>query len=239
MTTPSNCRQETQAFRAERPNQRPAAPSLAIPSAALLALHQLGHLHWRSPVVSASTHLAQCCPLGVFVSLIPSGVPESHRPIAVEADRIHESALWSAQGQFEQAKLWRLINLALGVPAAALAAISGGTALAGDVGVWPGILALAAAAFSATLTTVNASRRMTQAQASANAYLQLQTAARQFLTIDLVGMGYEEARDTLRNLTNTRDELNKTADPPGRLAYKLAGRNIEGGGQSYAADEGG
>ncbi|WP_416986938.1 SLATT domain-containing protein [Streptomyces sp. T028] len=172
------------------------------------------------------------------MSLIPDGLPESHRPIALEADRIHESALWSAQGQFEQAKLWRLINVALGVPAAALAAVSGGTALAGDVGVWPGILALAAAALSATLTTVNASRRMTQAQASANAYLQLQTAARQFLTVDLSDLNREDARDTLRSLTNTRDELNKTADPPGRLAYKLSSRNISGGGQSYGADEG-
>ncbi|WP_167349428.1 SLATT domain-containing protein [Streptomyces durhamensis] len=177
-------------------------------------------------------------PNEVFVSLIPNGIPESHRAIAQEADRIHESALWSAQGQFEQAKLWRLINLTLGVPAAALAAISGGTALGGDLGVWPGVLALISAAFSATLTTVNASRRMTQAQASANAYLQLQTAARQFLTIDLADMSHEDARDTLRNLTNTRDELNKTSDPPGRLAYKKSSKNISGGGQSYTTDEG-
>lgn len=77
---------------------------------------------------------------------------------------------------------------------------------------------------------------MTQAQASANAYLQLQTAARQFLAIDLVDMSREEARDALRNLTNTRDELNKTADPPGRFAYKQSSRNINSGGQSYGAD---
>lgn len=187
-------------------------------------------------LLSVSTRLARCWLYEVFVSLIPNDIPESHRAMAQEADRIHESALWSAQGQFEQAKLWRLINLMLGVPAAGMAAVSGGTALAGDVGVWPGVLALAAAAFSATLTTVNASRRMTQAQASANAYLQLQTAARQFLVVDLVDMSREDARDTLRNLTNTRDELNKTADPPGRLAYRLSSRNINSGGQSYGVD---
>ncbi|MFE6849742.1 SLATT domain-containing protein [Streptomyces sp. NPDC057674] len=172
------------------------------------------------------------------MSLIPDGISESHRAIAQEADRIHESSMWSSQGQFEQAKLWRLINLLLGVPAAGLAAVSGGTALAGDVGIWPGVLALAAAALSATLTTVNASRRMTQAQASANAYLQLQTAARQFLAIDLADMNREDAREVLRNLTNTRDELNKTADPPGRLAYKLSAKNIGAGSQTYATDQG-
>ncbi|MER6117302.1 SLATT domain-containing protein [Streptomyces sp. NPDC001743] len=165
-------------------------------------------------------------------------MPETHLSIAQEADRIHESALWSSQGQFEQAKLWRAINLTLGVPAAVLGAVAGGTALAGDVGVWPGFLALAAAAFSATLTTVNASRRMTQAQASANAYLQLQTQARQFLIIDLIEMSREDARDTLRNLTNTRDELNKTSDPPGRMAYRRSRRNIGSGGQTYATDAG-
>ncbi|MFJ7123889.1 SLATT domain-containing protein [Streptomyces albogriseolus] len=172
------------------------------------------------------------------MSLIPAALPESHQTIAQEADRIHESALWSAQGQFEQAKLWRLINLILGVPAAALAAVSGGTALAGDVGIWPGVLALAAAALSATLTTVNASRRMTQAQASANAYLELQTAARQFLTIDLMVQSREESREALRNLTSTRDELNKTSDPPGRIAFALANRNIKKGRQTYDTDRG-
>jgi hypothetical protein len=174
----------------------------------------------------------------VALSLIPPDLPESHRTIAAEADRIHESALWSSQGQFEQAKFWRLITLMFGVPAAVLAAISGGTSLSGHLGPWAGVLALVAAACSAVMTTVNASRRMTHAQASANAYLQLQTATRQFLTIDLAGMSHEEARETLRNLTNTRDELNKTADAPGRLAYKRASKNITGGGQSYAVDEG-
>ncbi|MFD6221189.1 SLATT domain-containing protein [Nocardia asteroides] len=168
--------------------------------------------------------------------LISPNTPESHRAIADEADRIHESAMWSAQGQFEQAKLWRLINLLFGVPAAALAAISGGTALAGELGAWPGILALVAAACSAIMTTVNASRRMTHAQTSANAYLQLQTTARQFLAIDVATQSYEDARETLRNLTNTRDELNATADPPSALAYRRARKNITRGGQSYDID---
>ncbi|WP_369028999.1 SLATT domain-containing protein [Streptomyces adonidis] len=172
-----------------------------------------------------------------YVPLMPNSVPDSHRAIAEEAERIHESALFSAQGQFEQAKLWRLINLIIGVPAAILGAIAGGTSLAGsEWGNWPGYLALTAAALTATLTTVNASRRMTQAQSSGNAYLQLQTQARQFLAIDLVDMPKEDARTILQNLTNSRDELNKTADPPGRIAYWRAKRNISRGGQRYAVD---
>jgi hypothetical protein len=169
--------------------------------------------------------------------LIPERLSPELQPLAQEVDRIHESALYSAQGQFEQAKLWRGINLLLGAPAAAAAAVAGGTGLSGHAGYWPGILALIAAALSATLTTLNASRRMTQSQASGNAYLQLQTAARQLLSIDIVTMTRDEARTELRNLTNSRDELNKTADQPSRFAYWLAQRNVKKGQQTYQVDE--
>jgi hypothetical protein len=101
-----------------------------------------------------------------------------------------------------------------------------------------GILALLAAALTAILTTVNASRRQTQSQSSGNAFLQLQTAARQFVTIDIRKLTYEDARDELKSLTTSRDELNKTADVPGKRAFRQAKKNIEKqGGQDYAADE--
>ena len=52
-------------------------------------------------------------------------------------------------------------------------------------------------------------------------------------------MNYEDARDELKSLTTSRDELNKTADVPGKLAYRKAQKNIGGdGGQDYAVDEG-
>lgn len=178
----------------------------------------------------------------------PHDTPAELAPLGEEALRIHESAEWSAQGQFEQAKIWRGLNVWLGVPAAVAAALAGGTGLSRTSGsqvlglptsVVAGVLALIAAAFSATLTTVNASRRMTQAQSSANAFLQLQTEARQFIIVDLNGMAYDDARASLKSLTDTRDELNKTADPPGRIAYRRSKRSIETGGQCYDVDSGG
>ncbi|MFK0250875.1 hypothetical protein ACIQUM_39795 [Amycolatopsis azurea] len=62
------------------------------------------------------------------MSMVPPNISDELKPIAEEADRIHESALWSGQGQFEQMKLWRAMNMVFGVPAAILAAFSGGTA---------------------------------------------------------------------------------------------------------------
>lgn len=167
-----------------------------------------------------------------------AGDAQRREAIRVELDRLEESAKWSSQGQFEQAKRWRGVNLSLGIPTSVLAAVAGATALA-DVanGLVAGILALLAAAFGAVLTTVNASHRQNQASGAANAYLEIQTKARQFREIDLAYAPLDDARAELAELTARRDEQNKTAEPISKAAYKKAKKNIESGGQSYAADE--
>jgi hypothetical protein len=145
--------------------------------------------------------------------------------------------MYSAQIQFEQAKRWRTVNLGLGVPASVLAAVSGATALAATTGrIVAGVLALAAAGFGAMLTTMNSSHRMNQASAAANAYLEIQTAARQACQIDLPEWTLDEARSALAELTARRDEQNKTAEPPSRRSYRKGKANIESGGQTYAVD---
>ena len=112
----------------------------------------------------------------------------AERRVAIEHElrRLEESAMFSSQAQFEQTKQWRGINLGLGLPASLLAAAAGATALAATAGrITAGILAIAAAGFGAVLTTINASHHMNQAAAAANAYLEIQTAARQAREIDL------------------------------------------------------
>jgi hypothetical protein len=163
--------------------------------------------------------------------------PERRRALAEEFGRLEESALYSAQNQFEQAKQWRSVNLILGVPASVLAAMSGATALASTAGrFWAGLLALGAAAFGAVLTTVNASHRTNQASSAANAYLEIQTAARQARLLDLPVADIEGIRATLAEITARRDEQNKTAEPPNRWARRRAQKNIAEGGQTYEVD---
>lgn len=171
---------------------------------------------------------------------IPAEIPKDLLPVAQEIDRLHESVLWSAQGQFEQTKLWRGLNLAFGLPAAVFAAIAGGTGLAADEATLvPGVLALISAGFGAALTTLNPSRRVSQSQASANAYLEIQTDARQFLLIELADLSKNDARERLGGLTERRNEVNKTADPPSLFARNRARVAIvRNGGQSYEVDEG-
>ncbi|WP_328351722.1 SLATT domain-containing protein [Streptomyces sp. NBC_00445] len=164
---------------------------------------------------------------------------DARRRRAIEAEllRIEESAMYSAQCQFEETKRWRAVHLFLGVPATLLAAIAGTTALVESTGrTVAGILALISSGLGAVLTTVNASQRTTQAAASANAYLEIQTAARQHREIDLNHWTMHEAREALLALTARRDEQNTKAEVPSRRSYRKAKANLRTGTQRYAVD---
>jgi hypothetical protein len=162
------------------------------------------------------------------------------RRVSEELQRIEESATDSGTSQFEQAAQWRGVNLMLGVPASVLAAIAGATGLATTTNrVVAGALALAAAGFGAILTVINAAQRMAQANNAANAYRQLQTDARQARLVDLPWISEDEARALLSELTARRDEINKSAEPPNRIAWWRARRSHRRGSQSYAVDNGG
>lgn len=159
------------------------------------------------------------------------------RAIEAEFRRIEESAMYSAQCQFEETKRWRAVNLLLGIPATLLAAVAGTTALIDSAGATAaGILALLSSGLGAVLTTVNAPQRTAQAAASANAFLEIQTAARQHREIDLDHWTPEEARQALTALTARRDEGNAKAEVPSRRAYRKAQANLRAGTQAYAVD---
>jgi hypothetical protein len=150
---------------------------------------------------------------------------------------VEEGTKWSAQGQFEQAKLWRAAHLILGVPAAALAAIAGATALASTTGrVAAGIIALVSAGLSAVASSLDAAGRAESAQTSGNRYLAVQAAARVARTVDLPLQDVATARQTLSELMARRDEINAEASVTARIAYRRAGGNIEQGGQTYGTD---
>lgn len=163
---------------------------------------------------------------------------EVKREISDELDRLQERATWSSQGQFEQAKSWRALNVWLGAPVAAMAAVSGALVLTSDeLNILGGALALAAAAGGAVLTSVNPSARADRASSAANAYLEIQTAARQLRLIDLPTREATDARQDLSELTSRMEEQNKAADPISRRSYRRARKNIDGGGQTYRSDD--
>lgn len=169
-----------------------------------------------------------------------TGEGDQRQQIGSELDRLEERATWSSQGQLEQAKAWRALNVWLGAPVAAAAAISGALVLASDaLNLVGGSLALASAAGGAVLTAVNASTRADRAAAAGNAYLEIQTDARHLRLIDLPGLEITKARQALSELSARTDEQNRAAEPISKRAYRRAGKNIETGGQTYLVDTNG
>ncbi|MFF9070259.1 SLATT domain-containing protein [Streptomyces sp. NPDC014891] len=186
---------------------------------------------------TASTAHGPEDPLGGTAASGADGGERRLRSVEAEFRRLEESAMWSAQCQFEEGKRWRATHWLLGLPATLLAAVAGTTALVESTGATAaGILALLSAGLGAVLTTVNAPQRATQAITAANAYLAIQTAARQHREIDLPDWSPVEAREALAALTTRRDEQNAGAEPPSRRAYRKARANMGAGGQTYSVD---
>lgn len=151
-----------------------------------------------------------------------------------EASRIQESAVFSAQGQFEAAKAWRAIHWVLGGLAAVISALSAVLTFASDVQVAGGALAIIAALAAAVLTTSRPDRLAERASARGNDYTTLRNDARRLLHVQVPNEPIAVLRKTLDSLANRASELDHAADPIPRFAYKAAKRNIEGdGGQTF------
>jgi hypothetical protein len=139
-------------------------------------------------------------PEGMDRVSLAEGIEPALQPIHDEVRRLEESAMYSAQGQFERAKFWRGLNISLGLAAALFAAVSGVAGLASDsTRILSGVLALIAAGIVSVLTTVNADRRHSQAAAAGDAYLSVQTSARQLAAVDLAHLDYDRARSSSRS----------------------------------------
>lgn len=167
---------------------------------------------------------------------MPSDEPKE--AISRQLSRIEEGVTWSAQGQLEAAKIWRLVNLCVGVPAAFLAAVAGVTALATTTGrTAAGIIALVAAGLAAVAATLDAPNRAESAESAGNRYLALQQDAAIAREVDLATQDIAEAQKTLHELADRRQAVNEQAAAIPRIAYRRARRNIEHeGGQDYEAD---
>lgn len=158
--------------------------------------------------------------------------------LLAEGRRVEESAKWSGQNQFEQAKLWRGKNYFVGVPATALGAVAGAATLATTVGrFWAGIAMLTATALTAIMTTLNLSKHKDEALTAANAYLAVQQDARIFCEIRLPKLEYDEGYQALSELVARIQEVHTSAPLVSKRAYKRTKKNIEGGGQTYEVDD--
>jgi hypothetical protein len=154
-----------------------------------------------------------------------------------EAQRVEESARYSAQNQFEYSKTWRRVDRWLGGTAALFAAVAAAGGLSEVLSArWAGLVALAAAGLGAIASSLGAPKAKDRAHSSANALLALQQDARIFINVDLDQQPDDEAREQLRTLVARQQELNATAEIPSGRTWKRAKRNVEAGRQTYEVD---
>lgn len=154
-----------------------------------------------------------------------------------EASRIHESAVFSAQGQFEAAKGWRALHWSLGGLTAVISALSAVLTFATEAQVLSGTLAVVAALAAAVLTTSRPDKLAERAAARGNDYTALRNDVRRLLHVQIPSDSISALLKRLDGIATRASGLDQEADPIPRFAYKAAKRNIEGdGGQTFRAD---
>lgn len=164
--------------------------------------------------------------------------PDQSEEIRREAARVHESALYSAENQFANCRVWRLFDRTMGTTAAVLAAVAGVTGLANVSTIRVvGLVAVLSAAFGAIIASVGPAKVAERASTAANSYRNLQQDVRIFMKVDLANMPHDEAREHLQTLVERQQELNKAAPVPSALARRMARKSISQGGQDYEVDQ--
>lgn len=157
--------------------------------------------------------------------------------IQAEVARILESAVFSAQGQYEAAKVWRALHWALGVLTAALSTLAAVLTFATDAQAASGILAVLAAIVAAVLTSGRPDKLAERAVAQGNDYTTLRNDARRVLHVQVPSDEISVLREALEGLAGRASDLDHTSDPIPRFAYNRAKRNIErDGGQQFEVD---
>jgi hypothetical protein len=131
----------------------------------------------------------------------------------------------AGQQQYEQAVLWRRINLWIGLIVGALVAASGTTGLVAKNGEAAAVIAALATFGAGALTTLNAGQKKTQAAAAGATYRELESEARQLRDIELPFAPLGDALAKLDAITASRMSINRIADPPSARAFRRVDRN--------------
>jgi len=156
-----------------------------------------------------------------------------------ETERIEEDALYSMKGHYNAAVTQNSLNLRLGLPAAIIAGIAGGTALA-QCPELAGVLAFITAGLTGAMTFLKPSEKSEQHKSSAARYHSLRNTIRRFREIEIASSEDIDAlKEKLYQYGETHDELNELSPSIPRKAYELAKKDIDAGRAKYQADKGG
>lgn len=128
-----------------------------------------------------------------------------------------------ASRQFEQAVVWRRMNIGLGLTVGLLVAAAGTTALFTKSGA--AVVALLASFGTGSLATLNAGQRTTQALNAACSYEEIDTSARELLDLELPYLPLADAIRRTQLLTTYRLLTNRSVEPPSTRALVRSNRH--------------
>jgi len=157
-----------------------------------------------------------------------------------EAKRIEEDSLLSSKGHFYAAQFWTNIHLWIGIPAAVLAAIAGGSALSqfDYHEIVAGTLAIIAAALAALATFLNPNEKAAAHLSVGNQYNTLRNNSRIFHEIYIGScQNGQDAIQEIRDMNDQRNNLNQTSPQIPRWSFSKARKGIEEGEARYMVDK--
>lgn len=156
--------------------------------------------------------------------------------ITTECKRIEEDVEHSFKRHYNAAGIWSWVHYLIGIPMTVCAAWAGIDAFS-ETPQWSGYLALATAALGALQTFMNASSKSSDHKSSGDEYLALRNETRIFREIELGDLDKETAIQRIRELSESRDNLNGISPSTPGIAFWLAKRGIDKGQTEYRADK--
>ncbi len=157
--------------------------------------------------------------------------------LSAEAQRVHEATLWASEAQYANCKVWRIADTIIGVSAAVAAGVAGVAGLADLITAkLAGGIAIVSAALGAVNASLGAGRIASGSTVAGNQYRNLQQDVRVFRYVELQSLAEADATDRLKQLIIRQQDLNESSPVPSALAFWMAKRNINRGGQKYEVD---
>lgn len=167
-------------------------------------------------------------------------ISKAKEEITKEAQRIEESALYSAKGHFVAANFWTKFHLWVGIPMVFLAAIAGASALSqfDSNHIIAGIISIIVAALSGVMTFLNPNEKASTHLTAGNNYDSLQNKVRMFWSIDCWREESDQVlTEKLKYFSEQKDRLNQSSPQILRWAYSLAKKGILEGEADYKVDK--
>lgn len=155
-----------------------------------------------------------------------------------ECKRIEEDTEHSCKAHYNAAEFWSNLNLLLGLPAALLGAIAGGTSAADGAQATVTATAFLATAFVTCLTFLKPGEKSDAHKNAGNLYQALRNTTRFFREIEINdALPDMDAKKKLKAFVDRRDELNSTMPTIPRAAYEKAKKDIDAGRAKYVVDK--